>query len=73
MKLRPTVSQDSGVPKSNYLSTAAMFEANVIVWPFFSTESVEDRRKYIIKVFLEFAAFVLIGFVHWILMLTLLQ
>jgi len=50
-----------------------MFEANVIVWPFFNTESVEDRRKYIIKVFLEFAAFVLIGFVHWILMLTLLQ
>jgi len=55
------------------ISAAAMFEANVIVWPFFNTESVEDRRKYIIKVFLEFAAFVLIGFVHWILMLTLLQ
>ncbi|XP_037720478.1 uncharacterized protein LOC119553887 [Drosophila subpulchrella] len=73
MKLRPTVSQDSGVPKSNYLSAAAMFEANVIVWPFFNTESVEDRRKYIIKVFVEFAAFILIGFVHWILMLTLLQ
>ncbi|XP_017009565.3 uncharacterized protein [Drosophila takahashii] len=50
-----------------------MFEANISIWPFFHTESVEDRRKYIIKVFLEFAGFVLIGFVHWILMLTLLQ
>ncbi|KRK01319.1 uncharacterized protein LOC26534716 isoform X2 [Drosophila yakuba] len=50
-----------------------MFEADITIWPFFHTESVVERRRYIIRVFLDFCLFVVIGFVHWILMLTLLQ
>ncbi|KQS43332.1 uncharacterized protein LOC6544625 [Drosophila erecta] len=50
-----------------------MFEADITIWPFFHTESVDERRRYIIRVILEFCLFVAIGFVHWILMLTLLQ
>jgi len=51
----------------------AMFEADITIWPFFHSESVDDRRRYIIKVILELCVFIVIGFVHWILVLTLLQ
>ncbi|XP_017071498.1 uncharacterized protein LOC108108103 [Drosophila eugracilis] len=71
MKFSPTVSQSSWQTKSNYLYFT-MFDG-VIIWPFSRRESEEDRRKYIIKVFLEFGGFLLIGIVHWILMLTLLH
>jgi len=50
-----------------------MFEADITIWPFFHSESVDDRRRYIIKVILELCVFIVIGFVHWILVLTLLQ
>ncbi|XP_052844113.1 uncharacterized protein LOC128257224 [Drosophila gunungcola] len=50
-----------------------MFDANISIWPFYHTETVEQRRKFVITVFLEFAGFVVLGFVHWVLMLTLLQ
>ncbi|XP_043648838.1 uncharacterized protein LOC122617173 [Drosophila teissieri] len=50
-----------------------MFEADITIWPFFHTESVVERRRYIMRVILEFCLFVVIGFVHWILMLTLLH
>nr|NP_001163365.2 uncharacterized protein Dmel_CG32391 [Drosophila melanogaster]ACZ94636.2 uncharacterized protein Dmel_CG32391 [Drosophila melanogaster] len=50
-----------------------MFEADITIWPFFHSESVDDRRRYIIKVILELCVFIVIGFVHWILVLTLLH
>ncbi|XP_017043406.1 uncharacterized protein LOC108089567 isoform X2 [Drosophila ficusphila] len=50
-----------------------MFEVNISMWPFFFEESVKERRQYAIRVFFEFTVFVLLGLVHWILMLTLLQ
>ncbi|XP_016972210.2 uncharacterized protein LOC108039652 [Drosophila rhopaloa] len=50
-----------------------MFDANISIWPFYHTETVEERRKFVIKVYLEFLGFLVLGFVHWILMLTLLQ
>ncbi|XP_020811773.1 uncharacterized protein LOC110186823 [Drosophila serrata] len=50
-----------------------MFEPNVVIWPFFETETVADRRRFTIKVLLLFLAFVFAGLLQWILAMTLLS
>ncbi|BFF96752.1 uncharacterized protein DMAD_05324 [Drosophila madeirensis] len=52
--------------------SVAMFQTGKHFWPF-RPNNPQHRRRFVVKVYLQFVLFVMIGLFHWVLMITALD